>query len=858
MAEQYQDLIKAGLERGYSKDEVRETLTKQGYDITKVNKAFQQRSTPVETVDSYSSVVSGGRERGYSDTEIETKMKESGMGHDYINQAFIRVNENAMDVSNLVDAPKGARAGTIKGFNDPAMQAAAGLVKAHDVVEGAITSVPSIMEVIDDPLRLVDATKPFLNLGIAATEWIAQKGVDAVSTIAEGVLDTDINPDVTLPRIEGELGSYPERATKLAKANQKSSRQRKAWIKAYEAEFKKKNKSAPYITEVVSFIPDMMTAFMGSLANIPRYAAMIEAIMGGSRAETEGTDVGEGKIYGAIGGYASTKILNTFMNVLSPREAAQVAQIIKSPEEKADVIALLKYYQEHPDVSSEMVTAGRTGNPVIDGIAERQKQNLSNEAYNEYMKAMDTLGKKGRQVLDEVAKDFASSSSELSKKMRDNADNAWDNLAANITQTDTISGTQLAHDLDLVLVNASDTIKQFSKKLLDLKGNQLAIDDIVRQKKSLHVDYLASKEVASEEELKSLTKKYSTKIRELNESKAIYEGMDAEASQNLTADNVIEMIKKLNNKEFISGGNINVRDGKQRHYLNKMRKHLEDSLNDIPEIEKVKGAYDHAKAASRDMYETFGYSSGKNAGKKVYTPELGEVLGEAFPIQLKVVEGLLNEIPAVFASKIKHIEIRLGTQATNKLKKAYIESKIKKSVVKLDNSRAMPRVSAEAFEKDIRPLLDTADGRKMITDIYGENTLKDLSVVRLLTRELGEAAQDETNTLVQRSTFRAWTRDLPETISTITTQRMKDYLYTRRMLRAYGEKVNFSWSEAVLETGIGRVGGAAAGATIAPEGHEAEGAAVGAWAGKVGHRGKMIKDAGLIEKGAKIIKKVLK
>jgi len=229
------------------------------------------------------------------------------------------------------------------------------------------------------------------------------------------------------------------------------------------------------------------------------------------------------------------------------------------------------------------------------------------------------------------------------------------------------------------------------------------------------------------------------------------------------------------------------------------------------------------------VYSTFGYNSGKNIGKKVFNPELGKVLEEEFPGQLKVVEDMMGDSPSVFTSKMANLENKLPPVLTKKLRQYYLESKIKGSVVNSGKTGDAPRMDPDRFEESMKGILDTADGRKMVVENYGEETLRTLVEIRGLNKDMGKAAADGT---VPEAAASMWPTDMYGAVKSLLTRRISDYMYTRRMLKGYNEKVKGDLQDDLIEHLAFRTGGAGIGATVAPEGEEVEGAAIGGYLGK--------------------------
>lgn len=745
--------------------------------------------------------------------------------------------------------PKPFRAGTLRELNDPAQQAVIGLVKGGDVAINIIEGVPALPPlhtIVTDPGRWADLGTPVLNLAFGASEWLA----NSIGGLVEKGTGIDV-PDVHVGRITEKFGTYSEDEQWLAKKREADSKQRKDWLRSYEATFKSKYNATPLISEVVSMAPDFLTVGAGSIANVPKYAAVMEGVLGASRATTEGTDQVVGGATGAVGGYVGTKIVSHFMNRLTPREAANINMISQIPELKADNITLLKFYESHPNISAELLAKGQTGNPVIDKIITRQREQVGDLVYNEYIKTLQTTSQKARISVEEVANEFHKGSKELYDKMKSNSDNAWDALNNELTITDIVPTGQVANNLTKVLENSPEVVRSFANKLLNPDTHKLAISDIVNRKKELHADYLASLDAVGEGEAKALKRAYSNNIKALDDELTLVRGVEARGRSELTADSIIEMIKKLNNKEYVAGGNIDTKNTAHKHALNQIRNTLEETLGTIPNVEKVKDLYSAAKASSKDMYETFGYNKGKNVGRKVYNHELGEVLEMEAPDQLRMVENMINESPGVFSSKLKGLKGKLPEETVGRLKQVYLEQRIKQSVIVQEHSKKPPRVSVEAFDASIKPLLDTADGRNLIVEQYGKETLDNLALIRSLNNEIGNGV---TTGVVPMSTFKAWVTDLPEIAKTIFAQRRIDYQYTRRMLEGYGEEVKFDWSDWLLQRQGLTVGGAAAGGVLAPEGHEVEGIAAGALAGRYVSFGQLIANSKVGKAGIEFLK----
>lgn len=772
-----------------------------------------------------------------------------------------------------VNKPKWETTGSVRGLNQPIAQAGVGAIKAYDVVSNVLSGASSPWEIANDPGRVLDYGVPFMNFGLASAEWLTQKA----SNLASGVAGAE-EEEVKFPRVP-EMGSYPERDTPMGKELKAQSDWRKGTVQDFESSFKKQTGSAPYITTAMGFIPDMLTIYGGAAMNAPKVAAGVESILSGAHAMTEGEDseaVGQSKVLGAVGGYMAAKTVNAFMNKLSPQESKMIEQVSLDPQMKQDTIEIMKFYKDHPNFEINSIIKGETGNPYMDSLLDRQKQEMGNEMYSKYVETLSGLGGKAKGSLDDITSEFHDQSEDLYKKMSSNATGAWDNLGTKLDNSQTISTDQLVSSIDETLINAPDVVKQFSSKLMKNTDNMQAIEDIGRKKTSLHSNYLADVEVArdidaeavlqagggisdtakkiksaraagkSEAEIiekfgldkGSIKTKYAADLKALNDEKALLEGMDAESALNLSPVDIIDKIKNLNNKEFVAGGNINTKDKKQAAAMTQLRKTLENSLEGFPDVGNIRQAYDHAKASSSDVFSTFGYSGGKNKGSKVFNPELQKVLEEEYPGQLKILDGMMNESPATFTSKMQNMSKVLPESLTKNMKRYYLERKISSGVVKGTKTGENPRMEPEAFEANMRDMLDTADGRKMIIDNYGEDTLKNLSLIRGVNRDLGEAASQGK---LPEATSSLWPTDLYGAVKGVLSNRVSDYMYTSRVLRGYGEKAGVDLGEEFNKNVAARVGAGAAGGIVAPEGNELEGMAVGSSVGNAGYVANLLK-----------------
>ncbi len=293
---------------------------------------------------------------------------------------------------------------SIKGFNDPLEQTAIGLIKGGQISKDVINSIPSVSEVVTDPGRVLDLVEPFINTAIAAGEYATNAAIGAAGSVAESLTGEDYDGEIKFPRVKTKFGDYPERETEDWKILDEDNKKTNQLVKDFYATFKKRHNSAPYIASALELAPDLLTIAAGAIGNIPKYAGMMEGVLGGSRAEVEGSDVGEGKVLGTLGGYAGTKILNKFLNNLTPKEAEQIARINDGdPQAKEATLELLHYFNKNPSVGPSQLNKRLTGNPILDDILKRQRHKMSSDAYNSWIETIKKVGTKANISTTEIA-----------------------------------------------------------------------------------------------------------------------------------------------------------------------------------------------------------------------------------------------------------------------------------------------------------------------------------------------------------------------------------------------------------------------------------------------------------------------
>jgi len=754
-------------------------------------------------------------------------------------------------------------AGAIMSMQEAPSQTMAGAVKAGDLMLNIAEALPSPIDLITDPLRVLDYARPFANFGIAAAEWTANIALDATSHVVESVSGEPLGRDLELPRIKAEFGSYPERDPEYdpmynpkagaAKARlTKDKKLRTEWLKRYEDYYTKQYKTKPIITDVMGYIPDLLTIGAGGAMNSPKVAAFVEGILGGAHAGQDGDPTGEGVVLGALSGYGGTKVVNGLMNKLSPKELDDIRLISLDPALKEDSINLLKFFRDHPQFSRSDIVRGKTGIPYLDEQSNRMMDSMGREAFEKYATTLSNVSGKVQTTISEAADMFAKNSNEVYLKFKATADSSWDDLAKNLDSGPTVPTDKMKFDIDNALADAPDVVKTFARKLLQPTNYENSINQLRSKRKAALLDLESAKVGQYGDELKKIKQKFRASDDELTKEIKILEAMEAEGQININSQGLIDMIKKLNNKAYVAGGNINVGDQAQHAGLLTLKSSLETQLNQMPGVNEFKGIYDKAKGSSKDMYDLFGYAnSGKNMGKNVFSPELGKVLNELEPEKVKIVDRLLTESPEVFNSKLGHMSKYLDTKTTETLKQVYIEKKLSGSLTWLSKAdMKTPTIAYEKFRESASGFLDTADGRLMVKDLYGQDTLDGLTLVR----SIGDMLKDPIKG-VPKTTMRAFVKDLPRIVTTLVGGHLEDYAYTTRMLKQYGEATKTDLGALVKEHIASRVAGSVAGAYVAPEGSEMQGAVVGGIAGKWGSFMRMMLRTGpgkkLVAKGVK-------
>lgn len=726
-----------------------------------------------------------------------------------------------------------SRSGTIEGLKDPTQQGVMGLVKGGAVAMDMVDSVPSPLEVIMDPLRIVDYGTPFANFGIMSAEWLANQVGDMAEGVTEQLTGEAQDIDVTLPRIKGEFGSYPERKSSEYKALAEDKKALHNFINKWEKTYKKKHRDAtPIVTEVLSYAPDLLSLGMSSVLNIPKYAGVVEAALSSSREEVAGgdeSDVATAKVLGYAGGYYGTKVGAFLLDTLSPAEGEMIRRFKSGdPREMEAHIELLKYYMDNPSISPQLMKSGNTGNPLVDERLTFMRQRMDTQAFNEFVSFTQSMATKSKNSIIEVTEEFSKGSKKLHDNLRNNADAAWDSLGEAANREMKIPSMQLTQSLDTELKDAPDVIKGFYNKLIkkNIYSGQLKdIDNEIAVLKKEFDEEIAA--AVTPESRSALKHNYSMEYNELKSAKTRIKGLEAEDNLQYSALDLIEMNKKLNNKEYVAGGNININDKKQAHYMNKIRETINKRLEGLADSDEFMSLYKHANSASKDLYSTLGYANGKNKGKQVFNSELGKILEEELPGQIRIVEGMLNDTPSVYLSKMENLKGKLPDSSLKHLNEAYMQSKIKGMI---DYSGDMPKLSGASFEKSIGEILDVADGRQLVESLYGKDKLQNLTTARNLNRELMKSKGKDIE--VSPRTLMQWTRDLPKIITGTISQRMSDYFYATRLLKAYKANIGFDYNKFMADQVATTGATAVAGALVAPEGYELEGLLFGAASGK--------------------------
>lgn len=729
---------------------------------------------------------------------------------------------------------------SIPGFYDPFTQIVMGGVDMGATVINAIDAIPAPAEVVLDPLRVLDYPRPVVNFAISSAEWTAELLANITSRVTSAVVSNAIganydvgshDADFDFGRVDYEnFGKYPEDTSELGVSLQADKDQRHKLIRDYKATFEKKHGSSPYITEVLSFMPDIMTMFGGSVMAIPKIAGLTEGVLSGAHAETAGEDVTTARIWGSLGGVAGTKVADFLLNNLSLKEKAVIAAMEQSPGRKEDAIALLEFYKDHPKISESMLDEGPTGVEYIDRIKARMAEDLGGETYKLYMETLASLGTKTRLSMQEVTDEFSRGSQDVYNRMTAHEKTAWDRVNKQITTSERIPVGDLAGEIDRTLKNSPPVIKNFAKQLFKADKNSLAIKTLDDEASAIHNQYLREVEFAPVEKHAELKAKAASDIERIETDIKLLKGDQAEAATSLSPQDIIDKITLINDKAFVKGSNVNTGDRKQAAGLLKLRRALLKKLEGFEDFDSFDPLYRQAKQASSDKFNIFGYSGGKNKGKLVETGELGKILEETGSAQLTVVSDLMSASPAVFNAKINKIGEVLTPRVTANLKKYYVEQTLNDSLLMpVTSTRSLPKVNTAAFEETATKFLDKAEGRKLILEAYpekGPTMLKQLAQIRGLMGKVNEFKDSKP------MTTKSFIKNLPKIVATLFGTRITDNFYMTRMLKGYGRDLDFDWDAEYQKTLAAHLGGGAAGAIVAPEGEELTGMGLGATVGK--------------------------
>ena len=776
---------------------------------------------------------------------------------------------------------------SVEGLHDPLDQTVVGLVKGGNISRRMLdvdSPAEFLYNVYQDPGRLADIPRPYVNFALAGAEWVSNKVSETMANVSDYV-DHD---EIKLPRFDYEVGDYPEREQPRNKAKEKNIADSEQWVRDYEAEFLKQKGSMPYITEALSFAPDILTVFGGGatlpknvmnrhkalnaretlntsirgVSDTPVAAGTIESGLAGARAEGEGKpseEVGAAKAFGMLGGVYGAKAADFLFNNLTRKEMDVISKISADPKMKEDAIALLEYYRDNKGVNSQLIFEGKTGNKVIDDIVSRQQDQMGSDAYDLYSKTLTDMGDKASQTLSQVTQEFSEGSQKLYDEMSGLETKNWNAFTDKLDITETIDTANLSKSLDDVLFDSPDVIKNFSKKLLKSDTNDFALQDIQKRKDALAGDFaIREKLVDNPKDLKTLKAHTKTQLDELDAETAILKGNAAEAAQNLSAVDLIEMIKKINNKKFLKGSAVNTGDKSQGVALSKLKAELEKQLEAIPGFDALDPLYQQAKQTSTDKFSTFGYKGGKNAGADVFNPELGTVLAEQTPKQMEIIQDMMETSPDIFNTKMKGLSENFSPEQVDKLRKHYVEQRLNKGVINPQlNPQDAPTINANSFDTAVAPFLDTENGRALIKDSFGDKgevILKQLSQVRAITAKL--KAMEEVGQ-IEPSKLKSYLSQLPKTIKTILFSDISDAMFTKRMLKGYGEAAG-DLGDLSDQTLAGHLLGTAGGAIVAPEGEELTGAVAGGMFGKYGGRMNFIKNTKVGKKTLSQIQQFLK
>ena len=764
---------------------------------------------------------------------------------------------------------KGYKSSQVTGLHDPGKQAVVGLVKGGNVTINALEDIQGTSpdyglldwrsyipgySVMADPGRLIDKVKPVANALIGGAEWLGKKGDEMSASLGGDETESTFE----LPRITGEFGTYPERATKRYKQQLKARYEREQFVRNYEKDFEEKKGSMPYITEVLSYAPDFLTAMFGGLRHIPKTAGFIEGKISGARASQDEEDVGQAEAFGAFAGWGGAKLSQWMLNSLSPKELENVALRMKDPLVKESSIAMLKYFADNPSVQRELVKGGKTGNALLDKHIDVMKEKMGEDGYRMYMEVLSKISDGGKATLKEATEVVSKEATEKYNAITKVEKDSWDEFLKVSDNAGTTGTEELVTELDKTLENAPPVIQNFAKRLMKNNSNELAINAIRDKKAVLFADYQQKVAGATKKEVKELKKAYNQQLKELNSDEVQLVGEQSGKALNLSIEDLSEKIKLINDKKFLKGSSINGGDKTQAHYLSEIRKQLEMKMESIEGFDKANPLYKKAKATSLEKFNTFGYgNTGKNMGKNVASPEVGKVIGETTTAQMKVIEDAIDETPAMFMQKMDAMDEALSPLATKKLRQYYVEKQLNNSLVKTDDIDALPTMNAERTVEALRKFTSTKEGRDLIKTSFpdGEDILQNMLKIEGLTKHIkGLEAQG----LIEPSKLKAYLTQLPKTIKHLLSGRISDSMKTKRMLKEYGEETKLDWADVLVDNAANRLGGTAVGGIVAPEGEELKGMVAGSIAGKTLTKAKLLNKIPFVKKQTTKLKSKVK
>ncbi len=597
------------------------------------------------------------------------------------------------------------------------------------------------------------------------------------------------------PLLEG-VGIKLEKNTKVDKY---LDTQRKENL-ATKDRYRKKYGSEPIVADTLEYLPDVVIAVLGA-QSVPG-AMITEGMLGYGRAKGEGQSDEDALV---TAGYSSaavglvSKVLNKFTNAIGPKDLRIIADMNRNQPMKREGMAdMLQWMTDHQASVNKYIMTGDgqqlTGNVWIDKQIAKLTNEYGAKAANDYVMALARTSQAANKTTGELSKSFAKDIEDSYNVMKRDTNDYWDDVSSAVPRF-TSTGEPIRYDISDVQteinnlsVGAPDTVKNFLKKWSTRTDNELelkALQEEIDGKRAtiaemIEAGYKKAEVKYRKDQLKTLV----SKKNDIVESK----GIDVRLKD---MEELTLMMKNLNNKHYVKGGNISMGDQLQMHYLNQARDILQTKMKSLDGGEDYMKKLMLAQGKSKEIYQTFGYAnSGKNMGIDVSGKEMGEVLGETSEKQLKIFRGLLNKSPDLFMEGMETYAKHLSPDTLKAVKRGYMERTMGFEDVFKNNGHDFSQLDPKKFTEGVSKLLDNPDGRMMVKEVYGEDVFSTLDSINNINKQLlNRMGSIEVKNRPGIGGFiRTYTTDLGRVAwEALTNQSNKRY--TQALLNAYKSKV---------------------------------------------------------------------